>query len=364
VTIGKVLYNHKDSKDAKIFESIEKMNNGGTYLVLFDEARTVKVDAVLHSLNGSLANLGDWTNCHTHYRYHTNEERRIVESVPRPSATRNTSTFWTSHLAELQIKGILVEIDTSTMLHPPKAKRAPWLKTSYSDISSNINKQGARHAIPGQSEYAQQSKSNVDNATAATESNPSRQGQVTWDDSNMVNETVTSNSGSQEQSDNEAHVPPRLKGAVSGLALLKRKMEEIDLERGKFETEQAKLSETVDTILRFFNGLGDEMITMRKDTTQLITTFRKELSDLNRILLAQNGTKIASPRRNRVTRASSKEESSSADDVVFNIGSGSDSKDKGKKGNIAHRIKDSNSWDSMCETDMEGCNTMHKGDLT
>jgi hypothetical protein len=27
-------------------------------------------------------------------------------------------------------------------------------------------------------------------------------------------------------------------------------------------------------------------------------------------------------------------------------------------------FKDSNSWDSMCETDMEGCNTMNEGDLT
>jgi hypothetical protein len=118
-----------------------------------------------------------------------------------------------------------VEIDTSAMLHPPKAKRAPWVKSSYSHILSNSNKQGACHTIPGQSEYAQQSKSNVDNATAATDSNPSRQGQVTWADSNMGNDTLTINSGSQEESGNEAHIPPRLEGEVSGLALLKRKME-------------------------------------------------------------------------------------------------------------------------------------------
>jgi hypothetical protein len=128
--------------------------------------------------------------------------------------------------------------------------------------------------------------------------------------------------------------------------------------------QQAKLSETVDMMLSSLNGLSDEMITIRKDMTQLSTTFREELSDFKWILLAQNGTKIASPRRKRVTRASSKEESSSADDVDFNIRSGSDSKDKGKTRNSAHRSKDSNSWDSMCETDMEGCNTMDEGDLT
>jgi DNA gyrase/topoisomerase IV subunit A len=92
-------------------------------------------------------------------------------------------------------------------------------------------------------------------------------------------------------------------------------MEEIDLERKKFQTEQAKLSETVDTMLSSLNGSSDEMITMRKDMTQLSTMFREELSDFKRTPLAQNGTKIASPRRKRFTRASSKEEASSADDV-------------------------------------------------
>jgi hypothetical protein len=77
VTIREVLYNQKDSKGAQLFELIEKTNNSGTYRVLFDEAKTVEVDAVLDNLDGSLASLGDWTNCHTHYRYHTNEEIRI-----------------------------------------------------------------------------------------------------------------------------------------------------------------------------------------------------------------------------------------------------------------------------------------------
>jgi hypothetical protein len=83
------------------------------------------------------------------------------------------------------------------------------------------------------------------------------------------------------------------------------------------------------------NVLSDEMINMRKDMTKLSTTFREELSDFKRILLAQNDTKIASPRRKRVTLALSKEELSSADNVVFNIGRDSDSKDKGKTRNGA-----------------------------
>jgi hypothetical protein len=257
-----------------------------------------------------------------------------------------------------------MEMDTSVMFHPSNAKRAPWVKASLREILSNSNKQRARRAIPVQSEYAQQSKSNGDNSTVATESNSSRQGQVTWADSNMGNDTATINSGSQEDSGNESHVPPRLEGSVSGLALLKINMDEIDLERKKFQTEQATLSETVDTMLRSLNGLSDEMITIRRDMTQLITTFKEELSDFKRIILAQNGTKIASPRRNIVTQVSSKEESSSADDVVLNIGSRSDSKDKGKARNSAHMITDCSSWDSMCETYIEGFNTMNEGDLT
>jgi hypothetical protein len=55
VTLHEVLYNHKDAKGAHLFDSIEKTNNGGTYRVLFDEAKTVEVDAVLDNLDGSLA---------------------------------------------------------------------------------------------------------------------------------------------------------------------------------------------------------------------------------------------------------------------------------------------------------------------
>jgi hypothetical protein len=155
VTIREVLYNHKDEKGANIFESIEKTNSGGIYRVLFDEANTVDVDAVLDNLDEYLVSLGDWKNCHTHNRYHTNEEIHIVGSVPRPSETCNTSAFWTSHLEEFQIQCIPVEIDTSVMLHHPKAKRAPWVKASYSEILSSSNRQEAHRAITGQSEYAQ-----------------------------------------------------------------------------------------------------------------------------------------------------------------------------------------------------------------
>jgi hypothetical protein len=81
------------------------------------------------------------------------------------------SAFWMSHLTEFQMQGIPVEIDPSVMLHPPMAKMAPWVKVTYSDILSNDNKQGAPRVIPDQSEYAQKSKSNADNTTAAMESN-------------------------------------------------------------------------------------------------------------------------------------------------------------------------------------------------
>jgi hypothetical protein len=147
------------------------MNNGGTYHVIFDQSNTVEVDAVLDNLDGSLASLGDWTNLHTHYRYHTNKEKHIIGSAPRPSANSTASDFWTSHLAEFQMQGIPVEMYTSIMLHPPKVKRAPWVKYTYSDMLSNNNKHGAPCVIPGQSDYAQKSKSTAGTVTVATESN-------------------------------------------------------------------------------------------------------------------------------------------------------------------------------------------------
>jgi hypothetical protein len=62
VTLRDVLYNHKDAKGVQLFDSIEKTNNGGMYRVLFDEAKTMEVDAVLDNLDDPLVSLGDWTN--------------------------------------------------------------------------------------------------------------------------------------------------------------------------------------------------------------------------------------------------------------------------------------------------------------
>jgi hypothetical protein len=59
LTLREVLYNHKDEKVTKLFDSIKKTNNGGTCCVLFDEAKTVEVDEVLDNLDGSIASLGD-----------------------------------------------------------------------------------------------------------------------------------------------------------------------------------------------------------------------------------------------------------------------------------------------------------------
>jgi hypothetical protein len=134
--------------------------------------------------------------------------------------------------------------------------------------------------------------------------------------------------------------------------------------REKFQTEQSKLSQTVGTMLSSLTKLSNEIITMHKSMTQMGTTFRKELSDLKWILLAQNGTKIASPRRKRATRSSSKEESSVADDITFKVRSGNDGKEKVKPSNNAKIIKDSTLWGSMCDTDMEGCTTMDEGNST
>jgi hypothetical protein len=123
VTIREVLYNHKDSKGAQLFESIEKTNNGGTYHVLFDKAKTVAVDAVLDNLDGSLASLGGWKNCHTHYRYHTNEEIRIFGSVPRPSATRNTSPFGPATWRSSKYKAFLWKLTPVPCSIHPKQNR-------------------------------------------------------------------------------------------------------------------------------------------------------------------------------------------------------------------------------------------------
>jgi hypothetical protein len=101
-------------------------------------------------------------------------------------------------------------------------------------------------------------------------------------------------------------------GTISGLSNLKCKMDKIDQERELFKAEHTKLEEEVISVTNSLSKLGDEIITIRQDMTQLSSTLREELAELKTILLSMSGTKNAPSPRRKAHRRSQNSDSATA----------------------------------------------------
>jgi hypothetical protein len=84
---------------------------------------------MLGHIDETLNSIGDWEECHTHFRYLTSMPISVVGRVPRSTQP----TFWANHLSKFRTD---IPSDVSTeFLQQPKQQRAAWVKVSYSDAA-------------------------------------------------------------------------------------------------------------------------------------------------------------------------------------------------------------------------------------
>jgi hypothetical protein len=80
-------------------------------------------------MDDTLTSIGDWDECHTHFRY--------LPSIPINAAGRIPRTtqpaFWANHLSQFSTN-IPSKISTE-FLQQPKTKHAAWTKVLYSDAA-------------------------------------------------------------------------------------------------------------------------------------------------------------------------------------------------------------------------------------
>jgi hypothetical protein len=84
-------------------------------------------------------------------------------------------------------------------------------------------------------------------------------------------------SGIQDGSNHFEKHPVSQQGAISGLSNLKRKIEEIDLERAALKIKQSNLEEEVSTVACSLTKLTEDILPIRRDMTQMSTSLRNEL---------------------------------------------------------------------------------------
>jgi hypothetical protein len=153
---------------------------------------------MLNNLDTTLDSFGVWDDCDLHLRYLIAVPISVVGRVVKWTPT----AFWENHVSAFRANDIPAEIDTQELQYSNN-KRAPWVRSSYSDKAKGRN---------------------AASTTAPTVDNTSTQGQ----DFNSTESVI-------QDRYNQSDPPVSQQGEISGLSNLKRKMEEIDRKRAAFK---------------------------------------------------------------------------------------------------------------------------------
>jgi hypothetical protein len=197
------------------------------YRFLFQQSKSEEVDEMLENIDDTLNYIGDWYECHTHFRYLPSIPISVVGRVPRTTQP----AFWANHLSQFRTT-IPSKISTEFLQHP-KPQRAAWDNVSYRDAVKGV--QGKATAT-----------------TAASTAQPST-GQSQASTSN--NDSKSSYSNKKEQSE----------GTIFGISNYKRKLAEIDKERELYKIGQTKMEDDIKTMTNSMSKLRDQMIQMHQD---------------------------------------------------------------------------------------------------
>jgi hypothetical protein len=99
IALRDIFYNYQDKYGNQLIDAIEKTSNGGTYHFLFQQSKAEEVDKMLEHIDEMLNYIGDWDECHTHFKYLPSMPIRVVGRIPRTTQP----AFWASHLSQFRM---------------------------------------------------------------------------------------------------------------------------------------------------------------------------------------------------------------------------------------------------------------------
>jgi hypothetical protein len=145
-------------------------------------------------IDEKLEAIGNWDDAPVHYRYITTDDVEVSDK----NAQAQGKSLWQEHYKLMS--GTIPEVVDTNMFDRPHQRRPPTFHMSYSDI--------ARSSGP-----------------------PSTQSQTNSQDGEIIDTTIASNVSHQETYDSGMNM-------ITGLSLMKKRMEEIDNQREAFTTKQ------------------------------------------------------------------------------------------------------------------------------
>jgi hypothetical protein len=193
-TLREAFLSYKEDAGASIFSAIEATQTGGTYSFFFNDNNRASVDMILTDIDEKLEAIGNWDDATVHYRYITKDD---VE-VSGKNAQAQGKSFWQEHYKLMS--GTIPEVVDTNIFDRPHQRRPPTVHISYSDI-------------------------------ARSSGSPLTQSQTNSQDGESVDTTIASNVSRQDTNDSGMNM-------ITGLSLMKKRMEEIDNQREAFTTKQ------------------------------------------------------------------------------------------------------------------------------
>jgi hypothetical protein len=234
-TLREAFMSYKDDTGELIFSAFEATQTGGTYRLLFNDNNHASVDMILTDIDEKLEAIGNWDDASVHYIHITMED---VEVSGKNSQAQGKS-FWQQHY-KLMISTIPEVVDT-IMFDRPHQRRPHTVHMSYSDI-------------------------------ARSSGSPLTQSQNNSQDGASVNTIIASNVSRQETNDYGMNM-------ITGLSLMKKRMEEIANKKEAFTMKQQRMSESTSTVTSSFSKLSADILAFRIDMNIKSDKLEKKLNE-------------------------------------------------------------------------------------
>jgi hypothetical protein len=239
-TLREAFLSCKDDAGAPIFSAIEATKTGGTYCFLFNDNNHAAVYMILTDIDEKLEAIGNWNDAPVHYTYITTDDVEVSGN----NAQAQVKSFWQKHYKLMS--GTIPEVVDTNMFDRPHQRRPPTVHMAYSDI-------------------------------ARSSGSPLNQSQTNSQDGESVDTTIASNISRQETNDSGMNM-------ITGLSLMKKRMEEIDNQREAFTTKQQRMDESISTVTSSVSKLSADVLAVRIDMNIMSDKLEKKFNDIIALL--------------------------------------------------------------------------------
>jgi hypothetical protein len=254
-TLREAFLSYKDYAGEPIFSAIEATQTSGTYRLLFNDNNHAAVGMILTDIDEKLKAIGNWDDASVHYRCITMDDFEVSGK----NAQAQVKSFWQEHYK--LTSGTIPEVVDTNMFDRTQQCLPQTVHMSYSDI-------------------------------ARSSGSPLTQSQNNSQYAASVDTTIASNVSRQEKNYPGMNM-------ITGLSLMKKRMEEIDNQREAFTKKPQRMDESISTVISSVSKFLADILAVRIDMNIMSDKLEKKFNEIIALLATtQTPAMPSSPTRN------------------------------------------------------------------